>query len=397
MAGRAAQGTGGAEEGTEREEVVAEEEAEVPAKSRRGEPGGCAGSGRGPAERAGRREEPLCEARRVGPGRPPAGSRRPRPRRTDKHSAALPLSRSHGGRPPPSPPAAGTGCGLSRAGARLAGRRPRPVPPPRPPRAPLRAPRPASAAAASPLRTEALLPLAWAASPAPSTAGPLGRPRRGRHAPRRAAAASVRCAGLPPALSHPGAHTGTRRSHFLFLPPAGRAAMCSPGPAAAEGSRGSAAPAGGGRHPLPPPPAAAPLPPRGGAAVVPPLAAPKRRIWGYLLAFGIAVCVLMPLPFPKSRRRRAALQRARCGARLFAPEASEPPREPSPAPPGRSGPGPAGRGRPQPRSAPLPGSRWVPAAAQAPALQHPRGPPEPASDERPTRGFCSLESQISEL
>lgn len=67
----------------------------------RGEPGGCGSSGRGPAERAGRREEPLCEARRVGPGRPPAGSRRPRPRRTDKHGAALPLSRSDGGRPPP--------------------------------------------------------------------------------------------------------------------------------------------------------------------------------------------------------------------------------------------------------------------------------------------------------
>lgn len=191
MAGRAAQGTGGAEEGTEREEVVAEEEAEVPAKSRRGEPGGCAGSGRGPAERAGRREEPLCEARRVGPGRPPAGSRRPRPRRTDKHSAALPLSRSHGGRPPPSPPAAGTGCGLSRAGARLAGRRPRPVPPPRPPCAPLRAPRTARPAPLPRPRSGPRLSYLWRGQRPPP------RAQRGRSAAP-AAGGTLRAVPPPP-------------------------------------------------------------------------------------------------------------------------------------------------------------------------------------------------------
>lgn len=117
-ASRAARGTGGGWEGAgggtgdgdggrSGKEAVAEE---APAKSRRGEPGGCGRSGRGPAERGGRREEPLCEARRSGPPPPPpsaASSRRPGPRRTDKHEAALPLPHRNGGRslrPPTFPP-----------------------------------------------------------------------------------------------------------------------------------------------------------------------------------------------------------------------------------------------------------------------------------------------------
>lgn len=152
----------GAEAETEREEAVVKEEAEAPARSRRREPGGCGSSGRGPTERAGQREETLCEARQVRPGHPPASSHRPRPCQADKHSTTLPLSRSDGGRLSPAtshhgerlrrPPGqvVGSPAAYSVPFLLLPGYLPSlPALPPH---------RPASAATAFPRRTEALLP-----------------------------------------------------------------------------------------------------------------------------------------------------------------------------------------------------------------------------------------------
>lgn len=165
----------------------------LPASERRGRPAAVRagqGGGRGP------------QAGRDGP--PPARSCRPRPRRSDTGglrflflaaTAAAPSER----------------CAHSAAG-RCGARRP-PC---------LALPRPVAAAAPSP--PSSCLPPA-AGSPVPAARCRRAEPAAAvppSPAPRRAASGAIPSRGPGPAVPR------RRRSHFLFLPPAGRAATCSP-------------------------------------------------------------------------------------------------------------------------------------------------------------------------
>lgn len=337
------------------------------------------------------------KARQVGPGHPPASSHRPRPCQADKHSTTLPLSRSDGG--PPAPATSRRGERLRRPPRQMVGSPaayslPLLLPGCLPSLSALPPHRPASAAAAFPRRTKALLPPAWAAPPRHSA-------QRGRSAAAAAltalrSAPPPRCGalGCPRRYPIPGlalAPAALTSSSFLLLAGPWCAALGRPQPsglAAWQHLRTG----GDTRSRL----RTLPLRfPRAGVRLASLLLQLLNEGFGatslpleQLLCFDAA-----SLP----SRRWVALQRARCGARLFAPQASELPGEPSPAGPLQAGAPPEGGGRsPTPRL--LPGS-----AAGYRLLSRPWRFSLPAARKRQGEMSAQLvvvacwKSQISEL
>lgn len=226
-------------------EAVAEGEAQ--AKSRRAAVEGAA-AGRRRGQGGGRSRY----ARRAGPSPPPAAAGRgPAALTSTRLRFLAATAAAPAGRPPPAtyprgdrPLAPATGrCGACGPPAR-------PVPsllpdcspaPPGQRRSPPRPPAPPPLPSASPVAR--LPPRAGSTAPSP-------RRRAGSRTPRlcRRCLGGLRCAAAgatPSRGSQRHSAAPCRRSHFLFLPPAGPAATCSPGSAAGRVSRGSAAPAPG--------------------------------------------------------------------------------------------------------------------------------------------------------
>lgn len=243
----------------------------------------------------------------------------------------------------------------------------------------------------SPLRSEALLPPAWAAPPPRRRAGPLGRPCRGSRAPlRRRRLGAVRWAA-PGAIPSRGSH----RHPPLSLP---LPSSCWPGrDVQPRAGRRRGVPrlgntCGRGATPAPASARCRSASPARGCAWRPSSCSSEMRdlglppcLWNSYLCLDAASLPREPPP-PLSSRAAGTLRRTSVRPRG---ERAAGGAQPGPAGPLRAGGPPGGGGRsPAPHS--VPGSAAGHRLLQALELQHPRGPPAPARDECPTRGFCSL-------